>query len=200
MKAAGARRAYLSKSHAWPPDLIHMATKQTATTARGTDSPVRLDAREVVHVGVDVHKATYHVALYSTTRGVLATWVQPARPEVLVDRLDPIREHVASVAYEAGPTGFALARRLADAKLPVQVIAPSRLLAPVGAEAKSDRLDCRKLAMHAAKGLLQPVRVPTPQEEADRQVLRLREQLVRKARAAQQQIKSFLLHYGIPEP
>src|SRR3954464_13801851 len=134
MKAVGARRAYLSKSHVYPPEAMTMATKQN-TSARDTDSPVRLDAREVVHVGVDVHKATYHVALYSTTRGVLATWVQPARPEVLVDRLDPIREHVASVAYEAGPTGFALARRLADAKLPVQVIAPSRLLAPVGAEA-----------------------------------------------------------------
>jgi transposase len=82
----------------------------------------------------------------------------------------------------------------------VQVIAPSRLLAPVGAEAKSDRLDCRKLAMHSAKGLLQPVRVPTAQEEADRQVLRLREQLVRKARTAQQQIKSFLLQHGLAEP
>ena len=46
----------------------------------------------------------------------------------------------------------------------------------------------------------QPVRVPTEQEEADRQVLRLREQLVRKARSVQQQIKAFLLQHGIAEP
>ena len=177
-----------------------MAKDRTTTAVRDTDSPVRLDPREVVHVGVDVHKASYHVALYSTTRGVLTTWVQPASPQALVDNLAPIRKRVARVVYEAGPTGFALARRLAEAKLPVQVIAPSRLLAPVGAEAKSDRLDCRKLAMHSAKGLLQPVRVPTDQEEADRQVLRLREQLVRKARTAQQQIKSFLLQHGLAEP
>jgi transposase len=177
-----------------------MAKDRTTTAVRDTDSPVRLDPREVVHVGVDVHKATYHVALYSTTRGVLTTWVQTASPQALVEKLAPILKRVARVVYEAGPTGFALARRLAGAKLPVQVIAPSRLLAPVGAEAKSDRLDCRKLAMHSAKGLLQPVRVPTAQEEADRQVLRLREQLVRKARTAQQQIKSFLLQHGLAEP
>ena len=112
-KAAVARRAYLSKSPACPPpETITMAKDRTTTAVRDTDSPVRLDAREVVHAGVDVHKATYHVALYSTTRGVLTTWVQPASPQALVDRLAPIRKHVAAVVYEAGPTGFALARRL----------------------------------------------------------------------------------------
>ena len=51
-----------------------------------------------------------------------------------------------------------------------------------------------------AQGLLHPVRVPTEQEEADRQVLRLREQLVSKTRSVQAQIKSFLLQHGIAEP
>src|SRR5262249_17459577 len=62
------------------------------------------------------------------------------------------------------------------------------------------RLDCRRLAQLAAKGLLHPVRVPTEPEEADRQVLRLRELLVRKAHSVQSQIKSFLLQHGIAEP
>ena len=44
------------------------------------------------------------------------------------------------------------------------------------------------------------MRVPTEQEEADRQVVRLREQLVRKLRSIQQQIKAFLLQHGIAEP
>ena len=44
------------------------------------------------------------------------------------------------------------------------------------------------------------MRVPTEQEEADRQVLRTREQLVRKSRSAQQQIKAFLLQHGLAEP
>jgi transposase len=179
-----------------------MTTKKAlaSSVVRTPTAPVRLDQGETVHVGVDVHKATYHVALYSGTRGLLATWVQPARPEVLIERMRPIRDQVAQVVYEAGPTGFTLVRRLRAEGFPAEVIATSKLLTPVGQEAKSDRLDCRRLALLAAKGLLHPVRVPTEQEEADRQVLRLREQLVRKARTVQAQIKAFLLQHGVAEP
>ncbi|QDV39540.1 IS110 family transposase [Tautonia plasticadhaerens] len=69
-----------------------------------------------------------------------------------------------------------------------------------GPEAESDRLDRRKLAVFARKGPLQPVRVPEEREGADRRVLRLREQLARKLRAAQQQVQAFLLQHGIAEP
>ena len=92
------------------------------------------------------------------------------------------------MVYEAGPVGFGLVRRLRAAGFDADVIAPSKIPALPGAEPKSDRLDGRKLAMFSLKGLLQPVRVPTEQEEADRQVVRLREQLVRKLRSVRQQI------------
>src|SRR3954463_5102354 len=170
------------------------------TLVRNPAEPLRLEQGEAVHVGVDVHKASSSVALVSDRRGLIATWVQPARPEVLIERLRPVREGIARVVYEAGPTGFGLARRLRAEGFEAQVIAPSKLLAPVGPEAKSDRLDCRRLAQLSAKDLLHPVRVPTEQEEADRQVLRLREQLVRKTHAVQSQIKSFLLQHGLDEP
>ena len=173
---------------------------RTPSIARPTAAPLRCEPDEAIYVGVDVHKATYHVALLSDRRGLVATWVQPARPELLVERLAPLRQGIAQVVYEAGPTGFALARRLRSEGFAAQVTAPSKLLAPVGPEAKSDRLDCRRLAQLSAKGLLQPVRVPTEQEEADRQVLRLREQPVRKTRSVQSQIKGFLLQHGIAEP
>ena len=162
------------------------------TIVRTSTQPLRLEQGEAVHVGVDVHKSSYSVALYSDSRGVLTTWVQPARPEVLLERLRPVQSCIAQVVYEAGPTGFGLARLLRAEGYKAQVIAPSKLLAPVGPEAKSDRLDCRRLAQLSAKGLLHPVRVPTEQEEADRQVLRLREQLVRKTRSVQAQIKKLL--------
>src|SRR5512147_2468628 len=160
------------------------------TIVRTPTQPLRLEPGQAVHIGVDVHKASYSVALFSDRRGLITTWVQPARPEVLLERLRPLREGIAQVVYEAGPTGFGLARRLA----------PSKLLAPVGPEAKSDRLECRRLAQLSAKGLLHPARVPTEQEEADRQVLRLREQLVRRTHSVQAQIKSFLLQHAIAEP
>ena len=158
-----------------------MTTKKalSSSVVRSPTHPVRLDQGETVHVGVDVPKATYHVALYSGSRGLLAAWVQPARAEVLIERLRPIQGQVAQVVSEAGPTGFGLARRLRAEGCSAEVIDTSKLLTPVGQEAKCDRLDCRRLALLASKGLLHPVRVPTEQEEADRQVLRLREHLFR---------------------
>src|SRR5512143_566041 len=91
-----------------------MTANQTRTPppAHRAYVPLRCEPGEVLHVGVDVHKATYHVALVSDRRGLLATWAQPARPALLAERLAPLREHVAQVVYEAGPTGFALARHL----------------------------------------------------------------------------------------
>jgi transposase len=174
--------------------------KARKLTVVRTSSDIRLGEGEPAFVGVDVHKATYHVAVYGHQRGLIATWVQPADPGALLERLRPIRGQVAEVVYEAGPTGFGLVRRLRAEGLTAQVIATSKVPTPACPEAKCDRLDCRKLALLASKGMLHPVRVPTPQEEADRQVLRLREQLVRKCRSIQQQIKAFLLQHGIAEP
>jgi transposase len=178
------------------------ATKKTRIVrpTSATSSTLRLDTGEVAHVGVDVHKASYHVAIVTDLRGPVATWTQPANPDLLVERLKPIGERIAQVVYEAGPTGFALVRRLRAAGLKAEVIAPSKIPTMPGPEAKSDRLDCRKLAVFARKGLLRPVRVPDEREEADRQVVRLREQLARKLRVIQQQIKALLLQHGIAEP
>ena len=177
-----------------------MTATKKLRIVRSSSATLRLDPGEVTHVGVDVHKASYHVAVVTDLRGLVATWTQPADPDLLVERLAPIRSQVAQVVYEAGPTGFALVRRLRESGLTAEVIAPSKVPALPGPEAKSDRLDCRKLAVFAQKGLLQPVRVPEERQEADRQVVRLREQLARKLRVAQQQIKAFLLQHGIAEP
>jgi hypothetical protein len=46
---------------------------RTSSTIRPVSIPPRCDSREALHVGVDVHKATYHVAVLSDRRGVLAT-------------------------------------------------------------------------------------------------------------------------------
>ena len=160
-----------------------------------------LDKDETVYVGVDVHLRSYSVAVWSVQQGKVVTcWTQPAEMEKLLDRLAPVKAHVAQVVYEAGPTGYCLVRRLRAEGFQADVIATSKMLRTVCVESKSDRLDCRRLAEHAAKRLLKAVYVPTEQEERDRQILRLREQMVRRCRVARQQIKSFLMTHSIPQP
>ena len=71
--------------------------------------------------------------------------------------------------------GISVYHRLRAEGFTAQVIATSKVPTPACPEAKCDRLDCRKLALLASKGMLHPVRVPTEREEADRQLLRSRE-------------------------
>jgi len=59
------------------------------------------------------------------------------RIDLLVERLKPISTQVAQVVYEAGPTGFALVRRLRAAELKAEVIAPSKIPTMPGPEAVS---------------------------------------------------------------
>jgi len=150
-------------------------------------------------VGLDVHKKTIHVAVWLEER-IVGTWVMPAEVDKVVAMLAPYREAIGRVVYEAGPTGYSLARAARQAGLVVEVVAPGRSPRPAAREQKADRLDAERLAEYAAKGLLVAVAVPTKTEEADRQLVRLREQLVNKRRRVKQQIKSFLLQHGVAEP
>ena len=42
------------------------------------------------HVGVDVHKRSYHVACWNEEHGLIATWVQPSSAGLLIEKLAPI--------------------------------------------------------------------------------------------------------------
>ena len=150
-------------------------------------------------VGLDVHKRTIHVAVWLEGR-VAAGWVMAADTPRVAAMLEPYRERIERVVYEAGPTGYTLARALSRAGLVVEVVAPGRSPRPAVQEQKSDRLDAERLAEYAAKDLLVAVAVPSETQEADRQLMRSREQLARKRRRVKQQIKSLLLQHGIAEP
>jgi transposase len=172
----------------------------TVKQVRGQDK-LTVTAGERLYVGVDVHKHTFHVAVWSQERGVVKTWAQPGDGRILMEALTPVRGHITEVVYEAGPTGFGLARALTAEGYSVRVIAPSKIPALPGRQAKTDRLDCIKPAPHAAGPRAhRGVCIPTEQEEADRQLTRLREQISRKVRRVKVQIKSFLLMHGIAEP
>lgn len=150
-------------------------------------------------VGADVHKRSYHIALYRVD-GKVQTFVCPAQPTPLLQILQALNISIAGFAYEAGPTGFSLARTLQAAGIDVIVAAPSRIPRPVLHGAKTDRLDCIRLAEYAAKGMIKPIAIPSEKEEAKRGLMRRRHALVDSARKCKQRIKGQLLFLGIEEP
>jgi transposase len=168
-------------------------------TKSGNGKQVVVAAGDRVFVGLDVHKKSYHAAV--RVNGVeVRTSVLAPRSEAVLIFLAPYRSGRLHVVYEAGPTGFGLARALRQAKVPTDVIAPSKTPRAPGQENKTDRLDCRELAFYHEKGMLRQVAVPTEEQEQDRQLIRLRDQVVDARRRVKQQIKSFLLQHGQAEP
>ena len=160
---------------------------------------VNLTSDDEVYVGVDVHKKSYHVALFLNDTPAVDFQMR-AEPKQLNKKLQTVACSIKDIVYETGPTGYGLARHLRKNKLPANVVATSRIPRRSGAEDKTDKLDSKKLAQYCAKGLLSPITIPTPRQEADRQLYRMRHRQSLQFAKVKNQIKSFLLMHGIKEP
>ena len=80
-------------------------------------------------------------------------------------------------AYEAGPTGFGLARAANKRGLDVRVVAPGSIPKGAGDRVKTDRRDAVRLVRLLAAGELRFAFVPTVEDEAFRDLIRCIEDL-----------------------
>lgn len=101
-----------------------------------------------------------------------------------------------SACYEAGPTGFGLARAAIAAGIDLQVIAPSKTPRKPGERIKTDRRDADHLVRQLIAGALTPIRIPSVDEEAARDVLRDREQVRADLMRARHRLSKLLLRNG----
>lgn len=130
---------------------------------------------------------TTHVAFDMHQDSITAAWLLPRgqSPEVrtiphaphpfhrLVRRL--LAHGPARACYEAGPLGYAPQRKLATWGLPCEVIAPALIPRRPGVRIKPDTRDAAQLVRLYRAGELTPIRIPTPAEEAARELVRCRE-------------------------
>jgi len=128
-------------------------------------------------VGLDVHARSVVAGLVCEDTGELRVMRVPHRTEELVrwvGELDP----PVRVAYEAGPTGFGLARALAQQGIGCVIAAPSLIArSPAGRNRKNDAQDAEHLARLLRQGELVAVRVPGAADEAARDLVRARHRL-----------------------
>jgi transposase len=158
---------------------------------------------EEVFLGIDTASVRHVVA-----RFVLGEGAKPAEgmtTATLLARVAKWRKQGALVhcIYEAGPTGFALARQLLALGATCLVVRPRRLDRH-GRRRKTDPLDAQHLAEDLAahrfgrKGLLCPVRLPTEEEELRRLAARERETLARTRHQLLNAAKGRALALGLP--
>jgi hypothetical protein len=156
-----------------------------------------------VYIGLDVHKAQMQIALAFSGRrevesyGKASTDVESflAVLRRILKKHDLTKKRVA-IYYEAGPTGFVLARRLRTLGYECEVVAPSFIPTRASDRVKTDRRDAKNLASLFRAGELIAVHVPDVEDEVIRDVGRSRTDAVEVQTRAKQQLSALLLRNG----
>ncbi len=157
--------------------------------------------RQVRYIGLDVHRASIAVAIADegapSSYGNIAN--DPSAIRKLMTRLGGADVELR-VAYEAGPTGYALHRQLASMRIQCMVVAPSLIPKRPGDKVKTDRRDALKLARLLRSGDLTPVWVPDEAHEALRNLVRARADAKADQLRAKHRLSKFLLRQGCWPP
>ena len=151
---------------------------------------------ERTSVGLDVHARSVVAGVLDVETGELRSERLPPATEAVLSWVGSLPGPVA-VAYEAGPTGFGLARALQMAGVGCVVVAPSKLERPPGDRVKTDRRDAERLARLLYIGELPAVRVPTVAEEAARDLVRAWEDARADLMRARHRLSKLLLRQGL---
>jgi transposase len=155
------------------------------------------------YIGLDVHKDQITIAIafsgndepvsYGRCPSDINRFVATLRK--LMKKYELEKKDVL-LCYEAGPTGFALARHLLRLKFAIQVIAPSLIPKKSGEKIKTDRRDAKKLARYLRSGDLTFVYIPDVIDETIRDLCRARTDSVSDRTQNRQRLKSLLLRHG----
>ncbi len=143
-------------------------------------------------VGLDVHATQTHACVLSPETGELCAKRLNGPPRRALGYLEGLQEPVLAV-YEAGPTGYGLARGGLERGLDVRVCAPGSIPKAPSDRIKTDRRDAERLARLCFAGELSFVRVPSPEEERFRDLARAREAIRADLMRARHRLGKFLL-------
>jgi transposase len=147
-------------------------------------------------VGLDVHAARVVAAILDAETGELRFQRLGGESGPVV-RLVSSLEGPVRASYEAGPTGYGLARALDRAGVECVVAAPGKIPRGATEKVKTDRRDAEHLVRLLLAGKLHPVRVPGPAEEALRDLVRAREDIRGDLMRARHRLSKLLLRHEV---
>jgi transposase len=178
--------------------------KPIKTKNRATNKRSRLlMSMSTKYVGLDVSKEKIVVAIASDNRienarywGSIPHTKEAVRK--LVIQLKKEGDVTLDVCYEAGPTGFELHRWFLELFVTCSVVAPVAL--DKNKRIKTDKRDAIRLAELWRAKELTDIYVPTPDDEALRDLVRAREDTVEDMNRHKQRLIKFLLRHQIQPP
>jgi transposase len=155
--------------------------------------------KNVLYVGMDVHKETITVACTSEGKEIRVVGTIPntlAALDAMVRKLVSGGKRPTFV-YEAGPGGYVICRRLREMGFTCMVAAPSLIPRKSGERIKTDKRDAVMLTRLYRAGELTGISVPDADDEAMRDLYRARNDAKTICKMGKQQLLGFLLRMGV---
>jgi transposase len=146
-------------------------------------------------VGLDVHARQTHAAIVDRVSGEVRVSKLRMAPVEVASFLEALDGQVAAV-YEAGPTGFGLARTARERGIDVRVAAPGSIPKGPGDRVKTDRRDAIRLVRLLAAGELSFAFVPSVADEHFRDLVRAIEDMRGDLMRARHRLGKFVLRRG----
>jgi transposase len=172
-------------------------SRAAATARRPTieeEEPAVAKARTLV--GLDVHATKIVASVLDAETGELR-WFRVSGEIREAAGLCAGLPRPVHATYEAGPTGYGLARELERRGVACLVAAPSKIPRAAGERVKTDRRDAEHLARLLLAGKLHAVRVPGNEEEALRDLVRAREAVRVDLMRCRHRLSKLLLRRGV---
>lgn len=160
----------------------------------------------IIYIGMDVHSQSFSLCAFEpsfNSKGkYFAETKVAAEPINIKKYVERLRKSIGNncrfvTGYEAGSLGFSLYNALVSMDIECVILAPSTMLCPKGGKRiKTDRRDARNIAECLAYGGYSPVHVPSEQDVAVRDYIRMRDDHAAMLKALKHQICSLCLRNG----
>lgn len=154
------------------------------------------------YVGMDIHKENYTLCSYSFEKDELQ-YRQTVAPDykMVLRYLEQIRlrntEEIEFVCgYEAGCLGYTLYHHLTNHGVKCVILAPTTLGIMNTGGVKTDKRDAGNIAKCLAFRTYSEVFVPTAEDEAVKDFIRMRDDQKKALKVIKQQILAFVLRHG----
>lgn len=155
----------------------------------------------ITYIGMDVHSTNYTLCAFTIEgqKTFAQTSINPNIKE-LVKYLETLNIRQGGNAefvcgYEAGCLGYALYHELTAKGYRCVILAPTTI-PTTSVEIKTDKRDARKIAKCLAYGTYSPVYVPSDQDNAIKEFIRMRDDTQSMLKQTKQQINALCLRYG----
>jgi len=156
----------------------------------------------IVYVGMDVHKEKYTLCCYRIDDETLK-YKQEIKPEIkyILKYLERVRiyykEEVKIICgYEAGCLGYTLYHQLTERGVECIILAPTTMGITERIHFKTDKRDAGNIAKCLAYRTYNRVYVPTAEDEAVKEYIRMRDDQKKFLKVTKQQILALILRHG----